>query len=352
MSDIDAAGLAWAYVEAGQWDRALAVLAPVIASTPTDARALCLVARCHLGLDDPATALTAANAAAAAAPDDEWAARLQSAALRGLGRTKDARAAADRAVRLAPTNPYTHVERATADVASRRMTRQGKASARQAVRLAPSDAAVHVTMGNVFVVQKQRRKANAAYREALRLDPNNASAQRNLAAVAASNRQVGTAARLLVGLLRLDPTSADYAATLQGLLSSMVVVAALFCGVAIAFVMPRGGGPQPGPGSYAAALLACLVSQGVLVWRLHAVSRGWSAIRFLRSAGGRRGGLLRTGVGVLVAVDLLVVVAVVAAALGASTAATVAAGTGLVLCFGAALLVLASAVHRPGADSA
>lgn len=347
MSDVDAVRMAGAYADGQQWDRALTVLAPVIAANPTHARALCIVAVCHLGLRDPATALSAANSAAAAAPDDEWAARLQSASLRALGRGKQARVAADRAVRLAPMNSFAHVERAQADVSARRLTKPGKASAAQAVRLAPGHADVHVTMGNVWLVQGQRGKAEAAYREALRIDPNNVAAQHNLANLAASRSQLGTAARLLIGLIRADPTSAVYAATLRGLLSAAIGLAAMVCGVAALFVVPGGGRPQATPAALAATLLVWVVVQGGLAWRLHTASPGSSAIRFLAS-GGWRGRLLRVGLVALVAADAVLIVAVVASVLGAAGAASAAAGTAMILCLVASLTAICSAAQRPG----
>src|SRR5687768_8793803 len=115
--DTDDLTLATAYVDSRRWRQALEVLGPVISRSPDDPRALCLVAHSYLGLQEPDRALAAANAAAAAAPMDPWAARLQSASLRAASRWREARVAADRAIRLAPNSLDTHIERAAVDAA-------------------------------------------------------------------------------------------------------------------------------------------------------------------------------------------------------------------------------------------
>ena len=45
--------LATAYVDTRRWRQALEVLRSVISRSPEDPYALCLIAHCHLGLQDP-----------------------------------------------------------------------------------------------------------------------------------------------------------------------------------------------------------------------------------------------------------------------------------------------------------
>ncbi len=232
--------LATAYVDTRRWRQALEVLRPVISRSPEDPYALCLIAHCHLGLQDPSRALAAANAAAAAAPMDPWAARLQSAALRAARRWREARAAADRAIGLAPNSLDTHLERAAVDAASGRPTRAGIAAAHQAVRLGPDVPAAHVASGNVWLVRRRPKQARTAFTEALRLDPTNVAAQHGLALIAQQFGSQLEAARLLIGIIRLDPANQQYAKQLRDVLTVSFVFPGL-AGVLITLLaIPNG----------------------------------------------------------------------------------------------------------------
>lgn len=264
MDGLDELRLASAYVDSRRWQRGLEVLGSFLARSPDDPRALCLVAHCHLGLGNADLALAAANAAAAAVPLDPWAARLQSAALRSARRWRDARAAADRAIRLAPGDVTTHIERATVDAAAGRPTRAGVAAAREAVRMAPNSPAAHVASGQVWLVQRRPQRAEAAFHEAMRLDPVNVPAQHGLVRVAQRFGGLRRAARLLVGIIRLDPSDQRYVTELSDVLTVALVFPGLAGVVVTLLVAPVGAVTVPRL-HLAVALIACLLAQGLAV---------------------------------------------------------------------------------------
>jgi Tfp pilus assembly protein PilF len=196
---------AHSYVELGRWQAATTELGLVLAGEPRSAEALCLLAQCRLQLRDDDEARRAAESALAVAPDDEWAHRLRSLALQRLGRHHEATVAAWEAVRLAPQVADTHARYAAALLQLGAPPDEARAAADRAVALAPHSPGAHVVQGVAAGRQGRVVEERDAYRRALELDPTDATALSNLAAVDANRGRLGGAARFLTAALRNDP---------------------------------------------------------------------------------------------------------------------------------------------------
>ena len=93
MSGVDVATdlkRAEALREIGRAADAITILSRVVAGSPSNAQALCQLAQCYNATRDHYSMLSAADRAAAANPQSEWAHRLRSLALHNLGRHPEA----------------------------------------------------------------------------------------------------------------------------------------------------------------------------------------------------------------------------------------------------------------------
>ena len=196
---------AYTYVDLGRWGDATTELGLVLAGDPQSAEALCLLAQCRLHLRDDSGARRAAESALAVAPESEWAHRLHSLALQRLGRHSEAVAAAWEAVRIAPQIADTHSRYAAALLQLGGPPDQARAAADRAVELAPHSAGAHVVQGVAAGNQGRTTEERDAYRRALELDPTDATALSNLAAIDANRGRLGGASRFLTAALRNDP---------------------------------------------------------------------------------------------------------------------------------------------------
>ena len=96
-------------IELGRFADAIRALGQVLAATPDDARAWCLLARALLGGGDLAAAVAAARRASALDPASDWPYRIASTALTGLGQRAAAVGAARQARLLAPWAWRSHI---------------------------------------------------------------------------------------------------------------------------------------------------------------------------------------------------------------------------------------------------
>lgn len=206
---------AYSYVDLGRWRDAASELGRVLAGAPQSAEALCLLAQCQLQLGDDHAARRAIESALAVAPDDEWAHRLHSLALQRLGMHREAVAAAWEAVRLAPQIADTHSRYAAALLQLGGPPDVARAAADRAVELAPHSPGAHVVQGVAAGCQGRVAEERDAYRRALALDPTHATALSNLAAIDANRGRLGGAARFLTAALRNDPHHASALALLD-----------------------------------------------------------------------------------------------------------------------------------------
>lgn len=193
-----------ALVELRRYEQAAALLGPLIASNPAAGRPRCLLAQCHLGLDDPRRALEAAEGAVAAQPDLPWAHRLRSLALRRLQRRRPALDAALEAVRLDPSDYRNHLTLADAEVANHHW-KQAEAAADRAVALAPEASEGYNAQGLVALYLNHLDEAAAKFRLALARNPQNAQALNNLGVTLLRHGQRNQAIHYFAEASRIDP---------------------------------------------------------------------------------------------------------------------------------------------------
>ncbi|HKN55713.1 MAG TPA: tetratricopeptide repeat protein [Amycolatopsis sp.] len=204
-----------ALVDLGRHDDARAELASVLAREPQWTAAWCLLSYTERMAGDNAAALEAADRAIGTDPASPTAHRLRAASLDGLGRRAEAVSSAREAVRLGPLDWSTHLVLANILVrlierpifrGRRRTIAEARAAAGRAVELAPEEPAPHVTRGMLAGARGRHRQAAAGYREALRLDPNYLPAVYHLAASQARRGSVVRAATGYAAVLGSDPS--------------------------------------------------------------------------------------------------------------------------------------------------
>lgn len=192
-------------VETRRWSEARQLVTSLLAAEPDSPVALCLLAQCELGLDNPEAARQAAAAALGTAPDDEWAHRLHALALSRLGRHDDAIRAATESVRLAPELSSSHWVLGQSLLNSSGRAKEAYPVAQRVVALDPHDPDGWVLLGLAADKLKRRDEERAAYLKALELDPNHAAALNNLAAMDLNRGRLGRAARQVTAALQIDP---------------------------------------------------------------------------------------------------------------------------------------------------
>jgi tetratricopeptide (TPR) repeat protein len=114
-------------------------------------------------------------------PEGEWPHRLASLALSGLGRHQEAAAMARNSVRLEPHSAPCHIT--LAQVLAKRGSDlvEARAAADRAVSLAPLDFPSHMAVGTVAAKDARTEEATTSYQRALALEPDNWVAHNELA---------------------------------------------------------------------------------------------------------------------------------------------------------------------------
>jgi Tfp pilus assembly protein PilF len=180
MNESAALERASALCDLQRWDEAVAHLRALLATDPHSERALRQMARAQLGRRDYDQALRWSHAAIAENPENEWAHRLGALALGGLGRHPEACAMAREALRLAPLTWQGHWVLAEALVKSGTGLDEARAAADRAVELAPHAPESHCAVGVVAAADGRTSQAVAAFGRALAIDPENAPAHNEL----------------------------------------------------------------------------------------------------------------------------------------------------------------------------
>ncbi|WP_200210271.1 tetratricopeptide repeat protein [Micromonospora coerulea] len=249
--------------ELGRYDEAAGELGFAIAMDPANAEALTMLARVHLAADRSAEALTAADAAAAAAPDAVPPLVARGFALTDLGEYKAAASTADEILALGPTDAYAQ-RSAAAILAGSRNGQQALNAAWRGVELAPEEPQAHLVLGLVSARLGVFDLAERAYREALRLDPQLAVARHDMGVIRLEQRRYAEALEHLAEAAALDPARADSRRTISDALRRLVLYGAgwsLVATVLVAFLAPAG----PGSSRVFAALAA--LGGALVVWR-------------------------------------------------------------------------------------
>jgi len=284
--------------EIGRAADAIAILSRVVSESPANAQALCQLAQCYNATRDHYSMLTAADRAAAANPQSEWAHRLRSLALHNRGRHPEAVAAARRSIELAPNAWRPHMILADAVLVSPHAAdkRIAYEAALRALQIAPQAADAHVTMGRVLLNIGEHGHARAYFTNALALDPTNAAAHTNLAVTQLRSGKIVAAGRGFGAVAAANPTEDMYARNVgasafvwvQGILDAGVVTVVVALVMAMAVTAPLSAFLTLG------ALMAFVTGSTIAYRRLPVPMR-----RLARH--GRNPALTRLNIGVLVA---------------------------------------------------
>jgi tetratricopeptide (TPR) repeat protein len=196
-----------ALLDVGRWQQAQQVLAPVIAQAPESGNAACLMAQSHLLGQNWTAMLAEADRGCALQPDREWAHRLRSIALRNMGRTPDAVAAAQEAVRLRSDIWQPRVVLAEALLAGgdQASAHAALSVVQDALAFAPEQSEVQVTAGRVRAALGERDAARGHYLAVLAAEPNHAVARNNLAVLDVRRGRATAAANQFASVLAADP---------------------------------------------------------------------------------------------------------------------------------------------------
>jgi tetratricopeptide (TPR) repeat protein len=209
-----------ALLSIGRAEEARRRLAALLAGEPHNVDALCLLARCHVHLDDQAAALTAATAAAAADPNRAEAHILRASALVALDRPDEGLEAADAALALDGDRPAAHLVRALA-LFNTFKRKEAWAALHEVTRLAPHWADAHAIEGSLHHTLGHHRRARRSYRRALLLRPDHTRAMEGLGHLALRRGRLGVAMRQFGAAAALSPTGQAAAAGVDSALTGL-----------------------------------------------------------------------------------------------------------------------------------
>ena len=249
--------------ELGRYDEAAGELGYAIAMDPANAEALTMLARVHLAAERSAEALTAADAAVAAAPQAVPPLVARGLALVDLLEFKAAAGTADEILALGPTDAYAQ-RSAAAILGEARNGQQALNAAWRGVELAPEEPQGHLVLGLVSARLELFDLAERAYREALRLDPELGVARHDIGIIRLEQRRYTEALEHLTEAVALDPVRMDSGRTVSGDVRRLVLYGAgwsLVATVLVALLALAG----PGTSRVFAALAA--LGGALVVWR-------------------------------------------------------------------------------------
>lgn len=172
----------------GRYDEAIGELASGAALAPQDAPLLVTLARVRLAADQPAEALSAAEAAVTADPGAVDPQVARGMALLDLGRFGEAAQVGGELLRARPDDPYALLSGA-AIVGESRNGQESLNAAWRSVQLAPEDARGHLVLAVVTARMRLFDLAERAYKEAIRLDPALAEVQDDVGVVRLEQRR-------------------------------------------------------------------------------------------------------------------------------------------------------------------
>jgi tetratricopeptide (TPR) repeat protein len=191
--------------ELGRYDEAAAELGFAIALEPDNAEARVVLARVHLAADRPTEALTAADAAATAAPTQASALVAKALALADLRRFGEAAQVADQLLTRWPADDVYAQRSAAAILGEARNGQPALDAAWRAVQLAPEEAEGHLVLGLVAARLELFGLAERAYREALRIDPALAEADQDVGIMRLERRRYARALARLAESAAAEP---------------------------------------------------------------------------------------------------------------------------------------------------
>ncbi|UGT90202.1 hypothetical protein LTS72_17770 [Mycobacterium ostraviense] len=248
----------------------------LLSQNPNDPALLTQYSRAEYLLDNHLSAAHSAYAALSAAPQDEFAMRMYTLSLEGLGRDWDALCMAWRTVLAHPNEAVVHRLYA-------RLLRKAQQlpnalyAADQALRLAPANVESLILRGAILHDLRRLAESEAMYREALLRDPDNATAINNLAVNRLHRWRLIPALRGFFAAAGIDPAMGagarrNIGAVLEKVFQYVTVVAAVI-GVFSAVVVNiyNDGKPTGLLRVLIAVLVAVLIA--AFVWMFRVVPR-------------------------------------------------------------------------------
>lgn len=253
-------------LDLGRYAEGQRILAGLLAEHPDDAQVLLLLARAHLGLEQPELALSAARAAISAEPEAPSGWLLAGLALQVLDRGDEAVRHGQEGVRLAPEDYRSHL--VLARIASKGPATRplARAAALAAAQRAPEEPETHYVLGSIALTQGDRPTAERAFRQTLALQPDHALASNDLGVVLASRGRRLRAGERFVDSVANDPREAIGQRNLDGLISWFFVM----CLSAAVFLVSSGLSAVAFPGlawRAGGVLVLWLVAGTLLYWR-------------------------------------------------------------------------------------
>lgn len=202
----------------GRYDEATGEIAAGLAVAASDPDLLVTLARLHLVAEQPAAALTAADRAAAAAPDTIGPWIMRAMALADVQRFGEVARIGSEIIARWPDDAY--AQRVGAGLLSEsRNGQEALNAAWTAVKLAPTDADAHLVLAVVSARLRLFELAQRAYAEALDLDPALGEAQHDIGVVHLERRRWARALEALADAaalsaptdMTLPPASGEHA---------------------------------------------------------------------------------------------------------------------------------------------
>jgi tetratricopeptide (TPR) repeat protein len=265
--------LAEELIDVGRLDDAARIIDAELAADPESAGALCAQARLRSRTGDYSGMRAAASAAASQRPNWEYPHRLISVAARLQDEPAVAVTAAEAAVAAAPLDPATHQVHAQALIAAGRYVEAYGAAVR-ARELAPTDPESFHVLAEVYQAAGDLPAARRMYLEELRLAPDSVDPHGGLAYLRWIGGRDAAAARAYRDVLAGAPTDDYYRRALHSAITFVQYrwVAVAVAGVVALMLMNRAGVTRPVRLGVAAAIVV-----GVLAgaWLAH---RGLGAV--------------------------------------------------------------------------
>jgi tetratricopeptide (TPR) repeat protein len=191
-------------IEVSRFEDAVGLLTAMVAATPDNSRAWCLLSRAQLGAGRADEALAAARRAGLLDPADDWPYRLASTALISLARPAEAVSAALQARNIAPHFWRSHVclAQAATEAGQHQLACQ---AAEAAVTISPGEPDVHFTMGKVALAAGDLQQARASQETALAIDPGHSGAINELGRISLRAHDASGAAGYFLQAARSSP---------------------------------------------------------------------------------------------------------------------------------------------------
>ncbi|MFY1674781.1 tetratricopeptide repeat protein [Plantactinospora sp. WMMB334] len=249
--------------ELGRYDEAAAEVGFAIALDPDHVPALVMLAMVKLAAGSSGEALSAADAAVAAAPELVRPLVIRGHALADLRRFAEAAAVAGQILALGRDDAYAQ-RSAAAILGESRNGQQALNAAWRGVELAPEEPQAHLVLGLVAARMEMFDLAERSYREALRLDPELAEAQHNIGVIRLEQRRYAEALEHLADAAALAPASGNSGRTVGDGLRRLLMYGAGYTIVVSVLVACLAAG-NPFASRVWAGLAA--VTGGILVWR-------------------------------------------------------------------------------------